>query len=70
MEKSLTKAFSDILRIAAITLIGRVMAALLGLIVSIIIARTYGAAMTGLLGIIVCLPSSSWIPNCNSKNHS
>jgi len=52
LEKSITQAFSDILRLAGLTLIGRVIAASLGLLVSIIIARTYGPAMTGLLGVI------------------
>ena len=52
MEKTLIKPFFDILRSASLTLIGRIVAALLGLAVSIIIARTYGPAMTGFLGII------------------
>ena len=52
MDKTLIKSFFEILRSASLTLIGRIMAAFLGLTVSIIIARTYGPEMTGLLGII------------------
>jgi O-antigen/teichoic acid export membrane protein len=52
LEKSITAVFFEILSAASLTLIGRIIAALLGLTVSIIIARTYGPEMTGFLGVV------------------
>ena len=52
MRKSITKVFFEILSAATLTLIGRIIASILGLSVSIIIARTYGPEMTGFLGVV------------------
>ena len=52
MKKSITKVFFEILSAATLTLVGRLIASILGLSVSIIIARTYGPEMTGFLGLV------------------
>ena len=52
MKKSVTKLFFELAGAAFLTLIGRIIASILGLSVSIVIARIYGPEMTGFLGII------------------
>ncbi|MDC1016401.1 oligosaccharide flippase family protein [Planktomarina temperata] len=52
MEKSVNKLFFELVSAATLTFIGRLIASILGLSVSIVIARTYGPDMTGFLGIV------------------
>lgn len=52
VDQNTAKAFLEIFSAATLTLIGRIFASVLGLIVSIIIARKFGPEMTGFLGIV------------------
>ena len=56
------KSLSELLRAALATLGGRISAAALGLIVSVIVARAYGANMIGFLALVNSIAMLSSIP--------